>query len=244
MKKVAITQSNYIPWKGYFDLIRHVDEFILYDNVQYTRRDWRNRNQIKTKDGLKWLTIPVSVKGKFEQPIYEVTVSDPSWAKTHWATLVGAYRKAPFFDLYRNELEALFLAEQQDYLSQINKHFIERLCTILNIHTPIHSSTKYELLEERNARLIHICRQAGATHYYTGGSAKAYLREDLFADAGITVCYFDYSNYPAYPQLHGDFVHEVSILDLLFHVGGDAKTYFEKISSSTLNDFRRHSEVL
>ena len=97
MKKVAIVQSNYIPWKGYFDMIASVDEFILYDDMQFTRRDWRNRNLIKTPTGLQWLTIPVKVKGKFEQKIRETEIEGHDWAKTHWQSLVHNYGKAKHF---------------------------------------------------------------------------------------------------------------------------------------------------
>src|SRR5438046_4323553 len=94
-RKAAIVQSNYIPWKGYFDLIRRVDEFILYDDVQYTRRDWRNRNLIKTPQGLRWLTIPVEVKGKYYQSIRDTKIADPVWAASHWQTIVHNYGRAP-----------------------------------------------------------------------------------------------------------------------------------------------------
>ena len=108
MKKVAILQSNYIPWKGYFDIINLVDEFILYDDMQYTRRDWRNRNQIKTVDGVKWLTIPVDTKGKFFQKINETKVSDHKWAEAHWKAICLNYAKAPYFKTYEPLFEELY----------------------------------------------------------------------------------------------------------------------------------------
>ncbi|MBJ7432720.1 MAG: WbqC family protein, partial [Gemmataceae bacterium] len=103
-KTVAILQSNYIPWKGYFDLIRSVDEFILYDEVQYTRRDWRNRNKIKTADGTQWLTVPVEVKGKYFQKINETLISESGWEKNHWTRICSAYSKAPYFKEYYPKL--------------------------------------------------------------------------------------------------------------------------------------------
>src|SRR5215204_4466106 len=108
-KKVAIVQSNYIPWKGYFDLINLVDEFILFDDMQYTRRDWRNRNIIKTSAGPKWLTIPVAVKGNYFQSIQDTTISDPRWARKHWESIVHSYAKAKSFAMYRDVFEALYL---------------------------------------------------------------------------------------------------------------------------------------
>src|SRR5206468_6739176 len=125
-KTVAIVQSNYIPWKGYFDIIRRVDEFILFDSMQFTRRDWRNRNKVKTKDGLLWLTIPVNVKGKYFQKINEVTVSDPGWAAQHWATVRLAYARAPHFADYAGTVEALYQeAAGLERLSDVNHLFLK-----------------------------------------------------------------------------------------------------------------------
>ena len=106
--RIEIVQSNYIPSKGYVDLSAGVDVFVLYDDVQYTKRDWRNRNRIKTAHGTKWLTVPVQVTGKYLQPIREVEISDPGWADTHWRTLVHHYRKAASFASVAPAVEALY----------------------------------------------------------------------------------------------------------------------------------------
>ncbi len=119
-KKVAIIQSNYIPWKGYFDIINSVDVFILYDDMQYTRRDWRNRNKIITPKGLQWLTIPVAVKGKYYQKINEVEISDSSWAKKHWGSIVHNYHNAPYFKDYKNLFSSLYLGMDETSLSKVN----------------------------------------------------------------------------------------------------------------------------
>src|SRR5580698_1324490 len=126
-KKVAILQSNYVPWKGYFDLMARVDEFVLYDDVQYTRRDWRNRNRLKAPEGVRWLTIPVQVKGRYDQRIEETFVSDPDWAERHWQTLRSWYRRAPHFEHYEAELESLYRGTRERGLSAINLRFLERL---------------------------------------------------------------------------------------------------------------------
>ena len=133
MKKVAILQSNYIPWKGYFDMIAAVDEFILYDDMQYTRRDWRNRNQIKTPQGVQWLTVPVQVKGKYDQKIKDTLIDGPDWAAAHWKTLVQNYRRAPHFDEITQWLEPLYLSESYTNISQLNRRFIEVICNYLGI---------------------------------------------------------------------------------------------------------------
>ena len=143
-KRVAIVQSSYIPWKGYFDLIRASDEFILLDDVQFTKRDWRSRNQIKTQHGLAWLTIPVRTKGRYHQLIQEAEISDPHWGEAHWATLRANYAGTPFFKTYAAQLAALYdPGPGTERLSDVNHRFITALCTLLGITTPIRWSTEY-----------------------------------------------------------------------------------------------------
>lgn len=231
MKKVAIVQSNYIPWKGYFDLIAAVDEFILYDDMQYTRRDWRNRNQIKTPNGLQWLTVPVLVKGKFRQSIRETHIDGDSWRTSHWKTLVQNYRKAPCFDEIADWLEPLYLEKSYTNLSQMNRNFLEAICGYLGIKTKLTSSDHYTLCEGKTERLANLCTQAGGTEYISGPSAKHYIDEDIFAADGIKLTWFDYVDYPEYPQLWGSFVHGVTILDLLFQCGTEAARFMRHIKS-------------
>src|SRR5207253_4989465 len=137
MKKLAIVQSNYIPWKGYFDLINSVDEFILYDVVQYTRRDWRNRNLIKTREGLHWLTIPVQVKGRYSQTIEETRINDQGWGRRHLEAIRHSYRRAPFFDQYEPLLTELYRECSSDLLSEVNERFLTTICRLLGIPTVI-----------------------------------------------------------------------------------------------------------
>jgi hypothetical protein len=225
-KKVAIVQSNYIPWKGYFDLINLVDEFILYDDVQYTRRDWRNRNKIKTPDGPLWLTIPVKVKGKYYQKIKETEISDPGWSGRHWQSIAYNYSRAPHFDTYKDLFEGLYLGRNERFLSQINYRFLIATCQILGIHTKLSWSMDYHIVEEdKTQRLVDLCKQAGATEYISGPAAKAYVDEGLFKSEGIALRYMDYSGYPEYHQLFPPFEHSVSIIDLVFNEGPNAPRY-------------------
>lgn len=230
-KLVVIVQSNYIPWKGYFDLINMADEFILYDDVQYTRRDWRNRNLIKTPQGLQWLTVPVEVKGKYFQRIRDTRISEPGWARKHWATLLHNYSKAPFFDTYRPVFEPLYLENADTLLSDLNRRFIEAICGVLGIGTRISWSSDYPLVEGRSERLLGLCLAAGATRYLSGPAARGYLDEQLFNDAGVAVSWMDYSGYPPYRQLHGAFEHGVTVLDLLFNEGPEATRYMKSFNS-------------
>jgi hypothetical protein len=227
-KRVAIVQSSYIPWKGYFDLIRASDEFILLDDVQFTKRDWRSRNQIKTQHGLAWLTIPVRTKGLYHQLIQETEVSDPRWGEAHWASLSTNYARAPFFKAYADRLASLYEPRPgTERLSDVNHRFITAICALLGITTPIRWSTEYGAPAGKNERLIELCRKAGATDYLSGPNARGYLDEALFATAGIRVQFADYGGYREYSQPWPPFEHHVSIVDLLFCAGPDATRYMK-----------------
>ncbi len=228
-KTVAIVQSNYIPWKGYFDLIRLSDEFILLDDVQYTRRDWRNRNLIKTPSGLQWLTIPVATKGRYHETIRDIETSDPAWPERHLRTLRHAYARSPFHDEVGGFLESVYRsAAERARLHAINRLFLEAICGYLGITTPLGSSDPSDAAFGPTERLLAICRRCGADVYLSGPSARSYLDEGAFARAGIAVRYMDYSGYPEYPQLHPPFVHGVSIVDLLFQTGPGAPAYLRR----------------
>jgi hypothetical protein len=244
-KTVAIVQSNYVPWKGYFDLMAKVDEFILYDDVQYTRRDWRNRNRFKAPAGVQWLTIPVQVKGRYLQRIDETFVSDPRWGERHWATLRGWYGKAPFFKHYRELLEGLYRDTRELNLAAINRRFLEALREALGIDTPLRSSVEYTSSGVKTERLLGICRAAGATRYVSGPAAKEYLEEERFHAAGMEVEWMEYEGYREYPQLHPPFEHAVSVLDLLLNVGGDAPRYMlhSKATASDISLSRKENEA-
>lgn len=223
MKKIAILQSNYIPWKGYFDMIAAVDEFILYDDMQYTRRDWRNRNQIKTPQGVQWLTVPVKVKGKYHQSIRETEIDGSQWAKDQWKTLSQNYQKASCFKEVSQWVEGLYLDEVPTHLSQLNYRFIKAICQYLGIETKISWSWDYPLSDGKTERLADLCLVAGGSEYLSGPSAKDYIDESVFSSRGLKLTWFDYTGYPEYPQLWGEFVHGVSILDLLFNCGKDSR---------------------
>jgi hypothetical protein len=230
MKKIAILQSNYIPWKGYFDMIAAVDEFILYDDMQYTRRDWRNRNQIKTPNGVQWLTVPVQVKGKYHQKIKDTEIDGTDWVVVHWKALVQNYSRAPYFGEISTWLEPLYHSSLYTHLSDLNRRFIEAICNYLGINTVISNSWDYTMLEGKTERLADLCVQAGGTEYISGPAARDYIEENIFTERGIKLTWFDYSGYPEYPQLWGEFNHGVTILDLLFNCGKDALQYMRFVN--------------
>lgn len=227
MKKIAILQSNYIPWKGYFDIIRQSDIFVIYDEVQYTKNDWRNRNLIKTPNGLEWLTIPVG-QDKLDQKINETFISQNNWNKKHWNTLLCNYSKSPYFRTFGNVFKDLYENIGTNNLSEINVKFITTINSILGIETEIIDSKSLNLTGDKNNRLIEAVKKLNGTHYISGPAAKSYINTDSFESESIKVEWMDYSFYPEYPQLFGKFKHNVSILDLIFNVGPDAIKFLEK----------------
>jgi hypothetical protein len=224
MKKVAVIQSNYIPWKGYFDIIHDVDQFVFYDDVQFTKNDWRNRNKIKTAQGLAWLTIPV---GKHhDRLICEVELMDNGWRKKHWATIQQAYLKAPYFRMYRGFFEYVYQEAQWSNLSDLNQFLIGHICReFLGIRTELRDSREFQAEGEKLGRLIDLLKKVDASLYVSGPSAQSYIDDHEFRKAGIELVYKDYSGYPEYPQLYPPFEHGVSILDLLFNCGPSAPEF-------------------
>ena len=208
-------------------MVAAVDEFILYDDMQYTRRDWRNRNKIKTPQDLQWLTVPVKVRGKYLQTILETEIDGSAWMDTHWKALVQNYRRAPFFAEVAEVFEPLYRMNNYTHLSQLNRTLIEAVCRWLGISTKISMSSDYSLVEGKSERLADLCRQANATEYVSGPAAKDYMEAEPFSKRGIEVSWFDYDGYPEYPQLWGDFAHGVTVLDLLFNCGRSAPRYMK-----------------
>lgn len=227
MKRIAIIQSNYIPWKGYFDLIAAVDEVILYDDVQFTKNDWRHRNLIKTPSGVQWLSLPAGQS--IHRRIRDVELAPQPWRIKHWKALRSNYSRAACFDEVATWLEPAYLGENETRLSYVNRHLIERVCAFLGIGTRISWSWDYPHAGGRNQRLIDICTHAAADTYVSGPAARDYLDESAFAERGIAVHWFDYVGYPTYPQLWGGFVHEVSVLDLLFNCGSQSPRFMKNV---------------
>ena len=231
--RIAIIQSCYVPWRGFFDLIGRCDVYVMYDQAQYVKRHWHNRNRIKTADGLKWLTIPVRSKGRHTQPIDEVEIEKP-WSESHWRSIELAYRRAAYFGTLAQTVQCWYeRAAKQRLLTEVNAIFLQEIARFLGLGSRIVRDTAYPARGLKTERLIEIARAAGADCYLSGPSAKVYVDETLFAAAGIKVEWMDYSGYPEYPQLYGSFEPAVSILDLLFNVGPDALKYLHASRGST-----------
>jgi hypothetical protein len=228
-KRVAILQSNYIPWKGYFDLIASVDEFILYDDMQYTRRDWRNRNQIKTPQGRQWLTVPVKVKGKYYQTIRETELDGSDWAQAHWKAFALNYRRAPHFEEIRALFEPFYQRCNHTHLSVLNRELLSDLHLSGN-NDPDSQFLGLSVGRGKTERLVALCVQSGASEYVSA------LRRGLYS--GTPVCRTGYPvdlvrlrGYPEYPQLWGKFEQGVTILDLLFNCGKASPHYMRYVQA-------------
>lgn len=230
-KKVAILQSNYIPWKGYFDIIAAVDEFIIYDDMQFTKNDWRNRNKIKTPTGLDWLTIPVG--SDISRKIREVALPDNGWQEKHLKAIELNYGRAEYFNEIIELIKPVYLTQNIKTLTEFNRAMIELICNYLDIKTKISYSWDYKLCEGKTQRLVSLCQQAGAKEYISGSAAKDYLDEAIFSKQNIKVSWFDYSGYQDYRQLWGNFEHGVSVLDLLLNCGKRSNQYLKSLKSAS-----------
>jgi hypothetical protein len=220
-RTVAVLQSNYLPWKGYFDIIHDVDLFIFYDDVQYTKNDWRNRNKIKVPGGTAWITVPVGQA--LDRRICDVELVDAHWQQKHWKTWQQYYGPAPCFDRCEDFLRQVYLERRWRSLSELNQHLTVTIARdFLGVTTQFADSRDFRLTGRRLDRLLELLRAAGATRYVSGPAAVDYIDAERFSAAGIELTFKSYDGYPEYPQRFPPFDHFVSILDLLCNVGPDA----------------------
>ena len=219
--KAGIIQSNYLPWRGYFDFIDSVDVFVVYDDVQFTRRDWRTRNRLKTPQGLRWLSVPVRYRER-SQLVCETEIDySRDWRREHLNLIRLNLARAPFLREVMALLEPAFDAHHRT-ISDLNVALLQSICGYLDIRTPMRMSSAFNATAAKSERLIQILSALGATEYLSGPSARAYLDEPMFDAAGIQVEYKDY-DYPEYPQLWGPFDGAVSIVDTIANCGPDAR---------------------
>jgi len=228
---VAMIQSSYVPWKGYFDQINMADLFVFYDDVQYTKDDWRNRNRIKTRHGLRWITVPCG--SGIDRRICDVRIEHAHWQRKHWELIRHSYHRAAGFERFRPLLEELYLGREWVSLSELNQTFIRTLCReALGIPTAFADSRDYDLPPglEREQRWLDLLRQTGARNFVIGPAARDYLADDKLREieaSGLNLVWMDYEGYPEYRQLFPPFEHRVSILDLLCNEGEDARRFLK-----------------
>ncbi|WP_282177157.1 WbqC family protein [Vibrio nereis] len=223
--KVAILQSNYIPWKGVFDMINQVDVFVFFEDVDYTKRDWRTRNRIRSLNSDVWLSVPVK-KAPRGTKISEIRISQDSWRKKHKKSIIQSYCKAPYFEEYRYLLDDIY-DRDWEFLSDFNIYTTKLLCKALGIECHFVNSVDIQSSGKKDDKILSICESVGASEYISGPAAKDYIDASKFENRGIKLHYIDYSSYREYKQIHGGFDHFVSVLDLIFNCGGSAKDYIE-----------------
>lgn len=222
--KVAVLQSHYIPWKGVFDMIHDVDQFIFYDEVQYSSGGWLNRNVIKTPAGGQWITIPVSAH--LDDSIEDIVLHERKWARKHYNAITTNYGAAPYFKQYKEWLQYIYLEREWKSFSELNQYLMMDISkNFLGIQTEFRNSREFVSNGAKHEKLLSLLQSIGANHYLSGPAAKDYIIEDDYKAAGIKLEWKDYAGYPEYPQLHGEFMHNVTILDLLFNCGPDAPYY-------------------
>jgi hypothetical protein len=228
MKRVAIMQPTYLPWIGYFGLMQSVDLFIILDCVQFARRSWQQRNQIKTPNGPLWLSVPVFSKGKQDQLISEVQVDySNDFPSNHLKSLEMNYKKTPYFDSYYSQLSSL-LTSNTCYLSELTIEMVRWFKDVLGIVTPIQLASEYDGQGSKADLLASICKLAGATAYISPPGSKEYLdQSDAFIKQNIPVGYFEFTH-PIYPQRFETFLPYMSTIDLLFNCGKDSLNFINQ----------------
>ncbi|MBF0214498.1 MAG: WbqC family protein [Magnetococcales bacterium] len=221
MTTLAVLQPGYLPWLGFFDLMHRCDIFVLYDDVQFDKHGWRNRNRIRSASGPHWLTVPVRHKGLGKPAILEVEI-DPQlpWARKHGATLRQFYARAPYAAHYLPELEEM-LNQPWRMLIDLDLALIQIMCRWLGLHRPIFRASELKVSGDRNERLLNLCHHFSADCYMSGNAAQVYLDESLFARHGVAVVWQNYCH-PVYSQVHGPFIPFLSTLDLLLNAGPES----------------------
>jgi len=220
--RIAILQPGYLPWLGFFEQMYMSDVFVIYDDVQYDKQGWRNRNRIKTGNGVQWVTVPVNFKLRECPLVNEVTIDNRiNWRKKHFLSIKQSYSKAPFYKEYINIVEEAYSREWQ-YLIDIDLYLIKKLANCLGMNNKkIVRSSSLDVRGERIERLITICKIFKADTFYEGSAGRNYIDEKRFEEYGIKVEFQDYEH-PVYNQLHGDFVPYLSVIDLLFNLGPES----------------------
>jgi hypothetical protein len=214
---VAVHQPHYLPWLRYVEKIARADVFIVLDTISYSKNGWQNRNRIKTDGGSALLTVPVEVSLGDTLDQARICNRTP-WQRKHWQTISQHYRNAPYFDRYAPLLEPVY-GRTWERLADLNRHMLGLFLGALGITTTVQYASEMDAPGTATERLVNLVRAVGGTSYYSGAYAlDAYLDPALFREAGIGLL-LQHWTAPVYPQLHGAFVPDLSVLDLLMNVG-------------------------
>jgi hypothetical protein len=215
-------QPVYLPWLGLFHKIAMADAFVSFNQVQYLPKDWNNRNKIKTHSGPSWLTVPVLKSGHRDKKLTEIEInSSINWQRKHWKTMAMSYKKAPFFDMYAEFFEDVYMNKKWQYLCELNDYMLRWFLKILNIETTFYDASNHAFKGKKNDLVLDMCTQMKADVYIFGAMGKDYADIDAFTTVGIEPMFQEYKH-PEYSQLHGEFISHLSIVDLLFNHGPDS----------------------
>lgn len=225
---VSVHQPHYLPWLGYLDKIDQSDLFVVLDNVQYKKREFQNRNRIKTPDGETWLTVPVVTKGKYEQKTSEVEIDNSvSWQDKHARSLEMNYGKAAHYGEVMGRLMKYYDREPWGRLMDLSVEMLKYYLEAFGIETPVRFESEFDIQGLRTERIVNICLATGADTYLSGSGAKEYLEEGMFEKAGLKLEYQHY-RHPVYRQLHGEFRPYMCAADLLFNHGPESGEIMKK----------------
>lgn len=211
-------QPVYIPWLGLFHKIALADKFVIFDTVQYLKKDWHNRNKIKTSQGPVWLTVPVLTHGKFDQSLTDVVINNAiDWRKKHFKTIELNYRKTPFFYRYIGFFKRIY-GQEWEKLVDINDVMLRFFLNELNIDVEIVYGHDLNLEGTKSDLVLDMCKKMDADEYIFGALGCDYAEVDKFKKAGVKVIFQDY-HHPEYQQMYNGFEPYLSVIDLLFNCG-------------------------
>lgn len=231
--RCAIMQPNYLPWIGYFNLIYNCDKFVFLDHVHYTKEEWISRNRIKTPNGWTYLTVPIKRKNLLHQPICKAEIDNiKNWRETHWRTIKFNYTKAPYFKKFESTFQEIY-QKKWSHISNLNVKLINKILDIFQLKKEIFFSSALNIPGQKTDLVINICKYLKADEYFSPNGAKEYIEEDKFRENNIRLIYQTFSdNHPIYPQLWGNFISHLSIIDLIFNCGKDGFKYIKTYQST------------
>lgn len=227
MKRITTHQPDFIPYLGFFDRLLNSDVYVVLDDVQFIRRGWHHRDKIKTRHGEQWLSLSTR-KGDYHQLILDVRLQEAKdeWIHRNINLISENYNKARYFDAHFPEIERIYRAGHER-LVDINMAFIHHFLDVFNIDVKIVYSSDLGVDGRQTEKLIGLTRATGGTHYLSGTGALDYLDKAMFDEAGIALEIQDF-HHPVYPQLHGDFIPQLSSLDCILNCGPNAKDVIRK----------------
>ena len=234
--KAAILQPNYIPWIGYFEIIKNCQVFVFYNDTQYTKRDWRNRNYINLNKKKHLLSVPVLSKGNFYKNINQIKFADRKFLKNHLEIISHAYSKTKCYNDCMEFIKDIFKSYKGEYLSEFNIHLTKKICDYLNIKSKFIVSSDLNINSKSNEKLIEICKKINCDEYISGMNSLNYIDEKLFLKNGISLNIISYKQQINYNIDKSKFLKKLSIIDLIFNQGKNSHLYLQDLDLISFSD--------